>query len=364
MRKQSLVGAERYTTERLSEIESEINSAGEKIIEIERRLFLEVCRRVKEEVSLLLELAVRVSELDALQSFAFAATVYGYTRPKISKKREIRIVDGRHPVVEAHLPPGSFIPNGVNLDSEVFFILLTGPNMAGKSTYLRQVALTVLMAQVGSFVPAQEATIGIVDKIFCRVGSTDNLARGESTFLVEMNETANILRNASARSLLILDEIGRGTGTKDGLAIARAVIEFILDRMGAQTLFATHFHELTTLRHPGLRNRTMEVLESDEEIVFLKRVKEGSSSNSYGIHVARLAGIPEAVLGQAEKILKGLPSEAFEQPSPVENSQRPLFTPDSLILEDIRNLNVDDTTPLQALMLLEKWKRELGGDDR
>jgi DNA mismatch repair protein MutS len=255
--------------------------------------------------------------------------------------------------------------------------------MAGKSTYLRQVALLVLMAQIGSFVPAQEAKIGITDKIFCRVGASDNISRGESTFLVEMNETAYILRSATPRSLIILDEVGRGTGTRDGMAIAWAVTEYIIGALNARTLFATHYHELTAIKHRNLVNLCMEVVEKDQEIVFLKKVKPGSSDSSYGIHVARLAGLPAAVTDSAREILKRISNGAAKvplvpgAPSPPEEgadtggsglgepaSQPTLFSPGELLQSELRNLDLDKLTPLEALNLLFRWQSELHQEPR
>ena len=368
IRRQSLVGAERYTTNRLTDLESEINDATERIVDIEKSLFLEVRASVKEAVSWLQGICESASELDVYQSFAFAATVHGYTRPLVTDGVDLAIQEGLHPVVEAHLPGGAFVPNSLDCPGTAqFFVLLTGPNMAGKSTYLRQVALIALMAQVGSFVPARAATIGIVDRVFCRVGATDNLARGESTFLVEMNETAHILRAATDRSLVIMDEIGRGTSTRDGLAIAWAVCLYLLSRIRARTLFATHYHELTGLEHESLKNMSMDVHDRDGEIVFLKRVKDGPSSNSYGIHVARLAGIPHEALAMAEKILEELnrgvvPSP--KEPSPTEPApvrQAMLFTPEDLILQEISGSQPERMTPLEALASITRWKKDLTG---
>ncbi len=374
IRRQSLVGGERYTTDRLADLESEINNASEKIVDIEKRLFLEVREKVKGGVGRLLTIAEATSELDVYQSLAFAATVRGYCRPTIWEEPRLHIKEGRHPVVEAHLPGGAFVPNSVKLgDESRSFVILTGPNMAGKSTFLRQTALIVLMAQIGSFVPASEAAIGIVDSIFCRVGATDNLARGESTFLVEMNETAHILRSATGRSLIVMDEIGRGTSTRDGLAIAWAVSLYILGHIGARTLFATHFHELTALSHPMVANLSMDVLERAGEVVFLKRVREGPSDNSYGIHVAKLAGIPAETLSMAQKILTDLTSgEGAPRYSPPKtevqkkeggqeaDSQRLLFPARDTVLREIRRFPVDKTSPLEALNRIARWKEELG----
>jgi len=388
IRRQSLVGGERFTTDRLIELETRLNSATERIVELERQIFLEVRESVKGRLALLLTLADRIADADVLQSFAQAATIRGYTKPQIVESGFLSVTEGRHPVVEANIPAGEFVPNGCALDADgVSFALITGPNMAGKSTYLRQVALIVLMAQAGSFVPAREATIGVVDRVFCRVGVSDNLARGESTFLVEMNETAHILHSATNRSLVIMDEVGRGTGTNDGLSIAWAVLEDLLDRLSVKTLFATHYHELTTVVHPKLQNLSMEVLERKGEIVFLKRVAEGPSANSYGIHVARLAGLPETVISRATQILAGLTEPSREastrgRPVVVENASRPqasseiaakraengnrrdptqeeLFPAREAILGEIAELPLDATTPMEALNLIERWKRLL-----
>jgi DNA mismatch repair protein MutS len=377
IRRQSLVGGERYTTDTLADLESEINDASEKIVEIERTLFLEVRSVVKDSVPWLMRVCEAMAELDVYQAFAFAATVRGYARPVVTRGTELFIRDGRHPVVEAHLPGGAFIPNSLDCPGTGrFFIILTGPNMAGKSTFLRQVALITLMAQVGSFVPASSAEIGIVDRVFCRVGAADNLARGESTFLVEMNETAHILRTATDHSLVIMDEIGRGTGTRDGLAIARAVCMSLLERVKARTLFATHFHELTGIRHEAVSNMSMDVRDADGEIVFLKRVREGPSSNSYGIHVARLAGLPLETIELAERLLK----EGNEAPAPADAAephdtpealqaqgrtspppQAQLFSAEEIVARQITGLQIDLMTPMEALALLARLQRELAG---
>ena len=382
IRRQTLVGAERYTTGTLSDMESDINNASERLIDLERERFLEVRGKVQDALGLLLDAAEVFSELDVLQAFAFCATVHGYVRPEVAPQRGIVIEEGRHPVVEANLPAGSFVPNALRLDAEATsFVLLTGPNMAGKSTYLRQNALIVLMAQVGCFVPAASARIGIVDHLFCRVGATDNLARGESTFLVEMSETANILRSASASSLLIMDEVGRGTGTKDGLSIAWAVSEYILERVRAFTLFATHYHELTALRHRHLENLSMAVLEQEGRIVFLKQVRSGPADHSYGIHVAQLAGVPLEVVARAGEILGELQAGAPERagsgggdaPGPGRGTMQPsspgpsrsnprqglLFSPQEVVAQELLRLDLDGTTPLEALKLLARWQAEL-----
>jgi DNA mismatch repair protein MutS len=373
IRRQSMVGGERYTTDRLADLESELNNASERIVEIERTLFLALRSTVKEAVPWLLGVSEAASEIDVFQSFAFAATVHGYTRPEVSENGDLTIEEGRHPVVEAHLPGGAFVPNSLSCPGDgKFFAVITGPNMAGKSTFLRQVALIALMAQVGSFVPAARAKIGIVDSVFCRVGATDNLARGESTFLVEMNETAHILRSATAKSLVIMDEIGRGTSTRDGLAIAWAVCQYILAKVRARTLFATHFHELTSMEHENAVNLSMDVRDEGGEIVFLKRVRQGPSNNSYGIHVARLAGLPAETLAYAEKMLEELnagagvaavpaATDAGVSPAPAVPAVRQgrLFSPEELIVQEILGMAPERTTPLEALSAIARWKSEL-----
>jgi DNA mismatch repair protein MutS len=333
IRRQGIVTGERFTTDRLAALESDINGASDRITELEKRLFLEIREKTKKALNDLTEAARRIAELDCAQSLARAATIRGWVRPEVDDSGRLRITGGRHPVVEAHLPRGEFIPNDVILDGPggldgpgpagganpagicsaagetapgISFSLITGPNMAGKSTYLRQAALITLMAQTGSFVPAREALVGLCDRIYCRVGASDNLARGESTFLVEMNETACILNTATEKSLVIMDEVGRGTGTRDGLAIAWAVSEELLNRIRCRTLFATHYHELSLISHPRLVNRSMEVLNEGDRIVFLRKLKEGASGESYGIHVARLAGLSETVLTRARQILDKL----------------------------------------------------------
>ena len=366
-RRQSLSQAERFSTERLDALQEEILNVGERIVERERELFLAVRDDVKGQTDRLMRLAGIVSDLDVTQSFAHAATEYGYVRPVLDDGVVTDITGGRHPVVERHMPSGSFVPNSVALDGEgVSFGMVTGPNMAGKSTVLRQVALITLMAQSGSFVPADSARVGIVDRIFCRVGASDNLARGESTFLVEMNETANIIRNATAKSLVIMDEVGRGTGTEDGLAIARAVCEYLLGEPSPRTLFATHYRELTRIDHPRMINLSMDVVETDSGIAFPKTLVEGPAEASYGIHVASLAGLPEAVVRRAEELLAGrdqLPGE--NRPSPPARPAVPplLFDTGDIILDSLRDLDTDNMTPLKALALIDRWKKELESED-
>ncbi len=377
IRRQSMAGAERFTTDRLVSLELELNSAADNVVELEKRLFLEIREKAKASVPLLLAAARRLAALDVTQSLARAATVRAWTRPSVDSSYRLRIIEGRHPVVEAHIPRGDFVPNDLHLDAAsgpgseegalpVSFALITGPNMAGKSTYLRQAALIILMAQIGSFVPAREAEIGVVDKIFCRVGASDNLARGESTFLVEMNETAHILRSAGPRSLVVMDEVGRGTGTSDGLSIAWAVCEDLLDQIRCRTLFATHYHELSRIVHPRLANRSMDVAEQDGEIVFLKRLKEGATAESYGLHVARLAGIPDRVLDRAKAMLEIVRRSESTLPSSVSSASAAspaLRSPEDLgalrVKAEVEALDLDRTTPLEALELMYRWRKIL-----
>lgn len=365
-RRQSLTQAERFSTNKLEELETEITSVGERIVDREREIFLGIRLEVKNHVPQLLRLAGIISEIDVIQSFAHASTEYGYVRPEMSDDSLTDITGGRHPVVERHLPHGAFVPNSVRLSGDgISFALVTGPNMAGKSTVLRQVALITLMAQAGSFVPADSAVIGIADKIYCRVGASDNLARGESTFLVEMNETANILRNASPQSLVIMDEVGRGTGTADGLAIARAVCEYLLGNNAPRTLFATHYRELTRIDHPRLINLSMAVREEGDQVIFPKTLIIGPAEASYGIHVGALAGLPDVVVERAKELLEAQngnienASEAVPKRSERKKPAPLLFDPRELILDSLQDLDLDNLTPMESLRLLADWQDEL-----
>ncbi len=365
IRRQTVSSGERYTTERLGALESEINGAADRIVELERSLFSELRDGLKRYSGDLFEAARELAKLDCAASFAWAATVRGYVRPAVDDSLVLDIAGGRHPVVEAYMPTGDFVPNDLRLDGDgTGFALITGPNMAGKSTFLRQNALIVLLAQAGSFVPAASARIGSVDRIFCRVGAQDNLARGESTFLLEMHETASILNNAGPRSLVIMDEVGRGTGTLDGLSIARAVSEHVLDECRSRTLFATHYHELTALRHARLVDLSMAVEERSGEVVFLKRVVEGPAAGSYGIHVARLAGVPASVVARAEEIRDALESEEPGRTGAGERVavRRPpepgsLFSAEELVLDALKGMDIDRMTPLDALTRLAALKK-------
>ncbi len=360
IRRQSLVGSERFTTDELISIETEVNSAAERALDLEREVFLDLREGIKSFLNNLYRFSDYLAEIDAFASFAYAATLHGYVRPALRDTPGIRIEEGRHPVVEKYLPPGEFVPNTLALgDGEPLFALITGPNMAGKSTVLRQTALISVMAQIGAFVPASQVELGILDKVFCRVGASDNLARGESTFLVEMNETANILRYMTPRSLVIMDEVGRGTGTNDGLSIAWAVSEHILEK-GVITLFATHYHELTALEDPGATNMHMEVLEREGEIIFLKTLKPGAAAGSYGIHVARLAGVPDSVILRAAEILSGLDHEGVSIPKASKSAeQSSLFGEEEMVLQELRNLKPDAISPLEALKLIYRIKEQL-----
>ncbi len=356
IRRQSLVNNERFTTEKLGELESDLNSAAEKIIMLEKELFLKTRESIKKHIKTFLDVSFYISEIDCLQAFAQAATEYGFVKPDMNNGNRLEIIEGRHPVVEYNLGAGDFIPNSTSLENnEKSFALITGPNMAGKSTYLRQVALIVLMAQSGSFIPADSASIGITDRIFCRVGASDNLARGESTFLVEMNETAYILRNATKKSLVIMDEVGRGTSTNDGLAIAWAISEYLLN-LEIKTLFATHYHELTTIEDKNLINLHLEVMENTGNIIFLKKVVEGAAGNSYGIHVAKLAGIPESVLNRASSILAGINTikntKSEIVPTEINNVQPSLFTQNEILESTLKSADLNNMTPLDALQFL------------
>ena len=364
IRRQSLVGAERYTTEQLSNLESDLNSASEKIVALEKQLFLDIRNEIKNFIPFITDISEKISDIDCLQSLAQASTVNGYTRPVITDRQELNISSGRHPVVEANMPSGEYVPNDILLKKKNSFILLTGPNMAGKSTYLRQTALIVLMAQAGSFVPAGEAEIGLVDRIFCRVGASDNLARGESTFLVEMSETANILRTATENSLIIMDEVGRGTSTNDGLSIAWSICEYIIRKIKARTLFATHYHELVKLDYPEIVNLSMNAVEQDGKLIFLKKIKKGSANKSYGINVAEIAGIPYEVIIRGKELLEkyGSTENSFADNSfsaDKSNRQIDLFSSDHLISREIKSLDINKMTPLDALNKINNWKKML-----
>ncbi|MBP2649349.1 MAG: mismatch repair protein mutS [Firmicutes bacterium] len=367
VRKQTLANAERYITPELKEFEIKILGAQEKIVNIEYALFIKIREYVKERLKEIQETARQVAGLDVITSFSEAAARKNYVRPTITTSREIIIKDGRHPVVEDLLKQTMFVPNDTELnhtDSEI--AIITGPNMAGKSTYMRQVALLTLMAQVGSFIPAREASICPVDRIFTRVGASDDLSSGQSTFMVEMNEVAHILKHATTNSLIILDEIGRGTSTFDGMSIARAVIEFIKEKIKAKTLFATHYHELIELEryNKRIKNYSVAVKERGNDIVFLRRIIPGGADRSYGIHVAQLAGLPKKVVERAQEILAELeecnPSSVTENVAPVKPAatlnEVSLFS--SSLADELLALDCMTLTPLEALNILYKLQNQ------
>ncbi|HZP46755.1 MAG TPA: DNA mismatch repair protein MutS [Candidatus Binataceae bacterium] len=370
-RKQTLVGAERFTTPDLKELERKILGAENGLKELEAQLFARLLRDLALHAREILDTADAVGELDALRSLASVARRRDYVRPAMDGGTAILIRDGRHPVLEAGMKPGQFVPNDLHADpDERQLLLITGPNMAGKSTYLRQVALIVIMAQIGSFVPATSARLGIVDRILTRIGARDELRRGESTFMVEMRETARLLEGLSERSLLLLDEVGRGTSTFDGLAIAWAVAEYLHDATRAKVLFATHFHELIELARdrPRVKNLSMAVRAWGEEVVFLRSVVEEPANRSYGIEVARLAGLPETVIRRAREILDALERDAVSGGAPRQGlsesaaagAQMDLFTPAATrVLEELRHLEVEQLTPLDALNLLARLSERL-----
>ncbi len=364
--RRALVNGDRYTTQRLQELEQELLSADEKIITLERELYLQVRSKIASHMDFLLSAAGDSAYIDVTSCLAYSAVQNSWVCPEVSGDDVFEIEEGRHPVVELHSASGVFIPNSINLSSQKF-ALITGPNMAGKSTYLRQNALIAFLAQTGSFIPAKRARIGIVDKIFCRVGASDNLARGESTFLVEMSETSQIMRCATNKSLVIMDEVGRGTSTGDGLSIAWAVSEYLLNTLQCKTLFATHYHELTGLTHPHLQLLCLDVLETDGKIIFLKKIKSGITEKSYGIHAAQLAGIPSSIITRAKEILDSLQqtasyTEMKDQKTiqkEIKESDQFLFGPEELIIDEILSINPDTLTPLESLQKLARWKKTL-----
>ena len=373
IRKQTLANAERYITPELKEFETKILGAQEKIVSLEYRLFVEVRDQIKQSIEQIQQTAQQIAIVDVLSSLAQAATEYNYVRPQITANAEIIIKDGRHPLVERLLERELFVPNDTVLnhqDSEI--MIITGPNMAGKSTYMRQTALLTLMAQVGSFIPAREAWISPVDRIFTRIGASDDLTSGQSTFMVEMNEVSQILQYATQRSLIILDEIGRGTSTFDGMSIAKAVIEHIRSKIGAKTLFATHYHELTDLEsYDGrIKNYSVAVKERGSEVVFLRRIVAGGADKSYGIHVAKLAGLPKSVTERAKQILKELETQQLQAASLNTSDQvanvldaptkaggmASLFS--NSLESQLLSLDVMSITPLEALNILYKLQQQ------
>jgi len=378
-RRQTLANSERFTTPKLKELENKILSAEDKILELEQFLFKQVLEKIQNYTSEIQKNASIIANLDCLQSFSEVAIENNYCKPNVDDSSIIEIIDGRHPVVEKNLPLGTnFTPNSTFLDNENELIhIITGPNMSGKSCYIRQVGIIVLLAQIGSYVPAKSAKIGIVDKIFTRVGAQDNLSQGESTFLVEMQETANILNNATKRSLILLDEVGRGTATFDGISIAWAIAEYIHNHLGAKTLFATHYHELNDLesRYEKIKNYRIEVIETNSNIIFSHKVSRGASDYSFGIHVAKMAGLPFILIERANEIMSTLEDEKPEEnenkknkpniksiktkKAKSESEQLAIFEfRDDVIREKLINLKVEQMTPIQALNFLMELQKE------
>ena len=365
IRKQTLAEAERFFTPELKEYESLILNAQEKIAELETTIFRQLCQQISAAGGQILATARATAQIDALSSLAEVASHHGYMKPMLNNDDIIDIKGGRHPIVERSIGSDDFVPNDTYLCNEnTQLIILTGPNMSGKSTYLRQVALIILLAQIGSFVPADTANIGIVDRIFTRIGAQEDLAAGQSTFMVEMTEAANILNNATPRSFIILDEIGRGTSTYDGLSIAWAVVEFIHNHpeLGAKTLFATHYHELVDLADilPRVKNFNVMVAEEGNRVVFLHRIAPGGTDRSYGIHVAQLAGLPRSVIARAQEVLDELeshPSGKGRVSHRKMSLQIPLFSQDSILVDEIGRLDIDSMSPLEAITKLYELKR-------
>jgi len=365
IRKQTLVNAERFITPEMKEYETLVLNAEEHIREIEARLFREVCNQLSSQAKRLLETSRALAQLDVLAALAEAAVLHDYHRPVLVEDTTLEITAGRHPVVEHTLQNERFVPNDTIFESGELIRIITGPNMSGKSTFLRQVALIVLMAQMGSFVPAGSARIGLVDRIFTRIGAQDEIHAGQSTFMVEMIEAANILNHATPRSLLVLDEIGRGTSTYDGLSIAWAVVEYIHNHPGlrARTLFATHFHELTQLAEllPGIRNYNVAVSESDGVVVFLHKIIPGGADRSYGIHVAQLAGLPRPVIQRASELLKQLESSSgktVKLDAPSTKEQMVLFPETNPLLQELEQLDLNALSPIEALNRLYTWQKQ------
>jgi DNA mismatch repair protein MutS len=377
VRKQTLVNGERFITPELKEYEAKVLGAEERLKQLEYELFVSVRKNISRETQRMQVTSTAVAEIDVLQSFAYVAKKYSYERPVVDTGDTIQIIEGRHPVIERISSGEKFIPNNTFIDNDTNNILIiTGPNMAGKSTYMRQVALIILLAQSGSFIPAKDAKIGVVDRIFTRIGASDAIVKGQSTFMVEMIETASILNNATKKSLVLLDEIGRGTSTFDGISIAWAVVEFLVKKIRARTMFATHYHELTELAlcYEGIKNLNVAVKEWGDEIIFLRRIEEGSADKSYGIQVARLAGLPEETIERAKEVLSNLEkSELNELGAPklayspkidsskmMKRAQLDLFaTQADPVLKEILGLDILNMTPIEALNKLFEMRRKL-----
>ena len=372
IRKQTLTNAERYITEELKNLENQILGAEEKVINLEYKAFTDIREAIEKQIQRIQKTSNIIATLDVLTAFATVAEDMNYVKPVVDNDGIIDIKDGRHPVIEKMSQAGEFVPNDTYLDkSSNRLAIITGPNMAGKSTYMRQVALITLMAQIGSYVPASEARIGVVDKIFTRVGASDDLSMGQSTFRVEMMEVATILKEATANSLVILDEIGRGTSTYDGLSIAWAVAEHIADKSlcGAKTLFATHYHELTELEEKvdGVKNYSIAVKEKGEDIIFLRKIVKGGTDESYGVHVARLAGVPQNVTKKANEILRSLERRNILNNKAIEKESKKVVAGQvdmfnfklAEVASEFDKIDVNQLTPIDALNTIVKMKEKL-----
>jgi DNA mismatch repair protein MutS len=372
IRKQTLVGGERFITPELKEYESKVLGAEERLKNLEYQLFQDILDDVQKESMPLSKTASALSVVDFLASLAVVAKRYNYIKPSVDESGTIDILDCRHPVLERIPMDERFIPNSIYMDTEdERLLIITGPNMAGKSTYMRQVALVILMSQIGSFVPASGARIGIADRIFTRIGASDFLSKGQSTFMVEMIEVSNIINNASAKSLIILDEVGRGTSTFDGISIAWAVAEHILNEIKARILFATHYNELTELglTHDGVRNYNVSVKEWGDEIIFLRKIEKGSADKSYGIQVARLAGLPESIISRAKEVLANLEKEELNETGRPRFADRKtkkgtiqldLFSSvTESVINEIKNIDVKRLSPEDALNKLIELKKKI-----
>ena len=371
-RKQTLTNAERYVTPELKEHENLILEAESRSTDLEYELFSQLREAVKAHIPALQELGRQLAALDVFVAFAQDAEEKNYCRPSFSSKNEIAVKNGRHPVVEAVLPAGSYIPNDLVMDEDTSIYLITGPNMSGKSTYMRQLALIAIMAQIGSFVPADSAKLPVFDQVFTRIGAADDLYSGKSTFMVEMSEANEALQHASSRSLVLFDEIGRGTATYDGMALAGAIIKYLHDKVGAKTLFATHYHELTELDEtlPHLNNIHVGATEENGKLIFLHKILPGPADQSYGIHVAKLAGLPRAVLREASSMLKRLEAEGAREINP-SSQQLDLFSPVEVVeenplkeeqeelLDEISQVNLNEKTPLEVMQLVADWQQAL-----
>jgi DNA mismatch repair protein MutS len=374
IRKQTLVNAERYITQELKEYEEKIINADEKIKDLELKLYLKLLDRLQDNLSKLKLVSDKISVVDILNSFSKRAVKYKYCCPKITSSKKIEIIAGRHPVIEANLSPGErYIPNDIFLDTDQQIIMITGPNMSGKSAILRQTALITILAQIGSFVPAQEMKFSLVDRIFTRVGASDNISMGESTFMVEMNETASILNNLTSNSLILLDEIGRGTSTYDGISIAWAIAEFLHEnKFKPHVLFATHYHDLNEMEsiYKGIKNFNVSVKETDDDVIFLRKLVKGGSNHSFGIHVAKMAGMPKLVLNSAEnklKLMERSKSNKLKENNNDANLQLSFFDIEDPKMQEIKkiikDLDIDNLSPVEALLKLNQIKKEINNED-